>query len=84
MQFYLYFATPACVKAHLTPFTDGPLGAQLVVAGLCNHPLVLAAVPVHQAPAQVVHTERLSATDAMSTRLGALHTKKRNDVMYVM
>lgn len=58
--------------AYLAPLADAPLGTRLVVARLRHQPLVLAALPVHQPPAQVVHAVRLSAAGAAATRLGAL------------
>lgn len=58
--------------SYLAPLADAPLGTRLVVARLRHQPLVLAALPVHQPPAQVVHAVRLSAAGAAATRLGAL------------
>lgn len=63
-------------RSHLAPFADGPLRARLVVARLRHHPLVLAALPVHQPSAQVVHAVRLPAAAPTSARLGALCTRK--------
>lgn len=48
--------------AHLAPLAEGPLGTRLVAAAFGEHPWVFAALPVHQAPAQVVHAVRLPAS----------------------
>lgn len=58
--------------SYLTPVADTPLGTLLFIAAFRQHPLVFIALPVHQPPAQVVHTVRLSAPAPTSTRLGAL------------
>lgn len=62
---------------HLTPLADAPLGARLVVAWLRHQPRVLAALPVHQPSAQVVHAVGLSAAAAAAAGLGALRARKK-------
>lgn len=87
MQTFLLHCALHClyfVKPHLAPLADSPLRAHLVIAGLRDHPLVLTAFPVHQAPAQIVHTERIPATDPMPACFGALRVKTRNDLVHLI
>lgn len=55
--------------SHLAPLAEGPLWTRLVGAAFGEHPWVFAALPVHQAPAQVVHAVRLPASAPAATRL---------------
>lgn len=77
-------SAPGCERwrkgPHLAPLADAPLGARLVVARLRHQPLVLAALSVHQPPAQVVHAVGLSAAAAAATGLGALRARKNASV----
>lgn len=59
-------------QTHLTPLADRPLRTRLVVACFSDHSLVLAAVSVHQPPAQIIHTVRIPATTPTSTCLRTL------------
>ena len=72
----------ACLVPYLAPLAVAPSRAGHVIAALGDRPLVLAALPVHQPAAQVIHAVGLPRAGASATALRALHTYKEIENHY--